>query len=352
MRIALLAPPYLPVPPIGYGGTEKIVHLLAEGLVSRGHDVTLFASGDSTTKARLISYYPQSLGNSGLTKSDALEPLLQYEDCYKRASEFDIIHSHGQYYSLFGARNRGTPVVFTWHGSFYTGEVPEEKRATLRAFKDLPIVSISNNQRLGLPELNFIGTVYNSLDISAYPYVENPTGDYLLWIGRMSPKKGALEAIEVARALGMRLQMAAAIDPIDASYFEKEIKPKIDGTQVVFHGELNHYTLMTLYGNARAVLYPISWHEPFGLVMIESMACGTPVVAFNIGSAPEVVDDGVTGFVVAPSAGIPALIHATKRIGEIDRSACRNRVEKHFNTDRMVEGYESMYRKVIERPHL
>lgn len=347
MRIALLAPPYLPVPPKAYGGTEKIVSLLAEGLVARGHDVTLFASGDSITKAKLVSTYPVAIGNSGLNKSDALAPLLQYEDCYRRAKEFDIIHSHGQYYSLFGARDVGTPVVFTWHGSFYPGEVPEEKRNTLNVFKDLPIVSISNNQRLALPNLNYIGTVYNSLDAAEYPYIETPTGDYLLWIGRMSPKKGALEAIEVAKKVGMRLQMAAAIDPIDAPYFEKEIKPLIDGTNVVFHGEMTHQILMALYGNAKAVLYPISWHEPFGLVMIESMACGTPVVAYNVGSVPEVVDDGVTGFVISPTAGVDGLVGAVGRIGDIDRHACRQRVEKQYHKDRMVKDYEEIYKKLI-----
>ncbi len=347
MRIALLAPPYLPVPPKAYGGTEKIVSLLAEGLVRRGHDVTLFAAGDSITKARLVSTFPQSLGNSGLKKSDALEPLLQYEACYRRAKEFDIIHSHGQYYSLFGARNLGTPVVFTWHGSFYSGEVPEEKRDTLRAFADLSFVSISNNQRLALPNLHYVGTVYNSLDIAEYPFVETPTGDYLLWIGRMSPKKGALEAIEVAKKVGMRLQMAAAIDPIDQPYFDKEIRPLIDGVHVVFHGELTHQMLMTLYGNAKAVLYPISWHEPFGLVMIESMACGTPVVAYDIGSVPEVVDDGVTGFVIDTYAGIDGLARAVSRIGEIDRAACRKRVEKLYHKDRMVADYEAVYKNVV-----
>lgn len=346
MRIALLAPPYLPVPPKGYGGTEKIVSLLAEGLVASGHDVTLFATGDSETRAKLVSYYPAALGNSGFKKGDALEPLLQYEHCYRQAEQFDIIHSHGQYLSMFGARNLGTPVVFTWHGSFYAGEVPEEKRNALRMFADLPIISISNNQRQGLPELNFLATVYNSLDISEYPFVGNPTGDYLLWIGRMSPKKGALEAIWAANKLGMRLEMAAAIDPIDAAYFESEVKPHVDGKHVIFHGEMGHKKVIELYGNARAVLYPISWHEPFGLVMIEAMASGTPVVTYDIGSAAEVVEDGVTGFVVQPTAGIDALIHAVGRVGQIDRAACRRRVEKLFVKEKMVEGYERAYEKL------
>lgn len=349
MRIALLAPPYLSVPPKAYGGTEKIVSLLAEGLVKRGHDVTLFASGDSITKAKLVSTYPAAIGNSGLLKNDSLMPLMQYEACYKRAKEFDIIHSHGQYLSLFGARNVGTPVVFTWHGSFYKEEVPEEKRATLRAFSDLPIVSISNNQRLALPALNYAATVYNGLTVDDYPYVERPTADYLLWVGRMSPKKGAMEAIAIAKKVGMRLEMAAALDPIDRPYFDKEIKPLIDGVNVIFHGELDHGTLMTLYGNAKAVLYPISWHEPFGLVMIESMACGTPVVAYNIGSVAEVIEDGVTGFVIAPSAGVAGLVHALARIHEVSRDACRQRVKKHFSQERMVADYETVYKNIVSK---
>lgn len=347
MRIAVLAPPYLSVPPKAYGGTEKIVSLLTEGLVKRGHDVTLFASGDSITKAKLSSIFPQAIGNSGFKKSDSLEPLLQYEDCYKRAHEFDVIHSHGQYLSVFGARNLKTPVVFTWHGSFYQGEVPEEKRDTLRAFKDLSFVSISNNQRLGLPELNFVGTVYNSLDIKDYPFVEHPTGDYLLWIGRMSPKKGVLEAIEVAKKVGMPIQMAAAVDPIDKPFFDTYVRPLIDGVHIIFHGELNHTLLMTLYGNAKAVLYPIFWHEPFGLVMIESMASGTPVVGYNIGSVPEVVDDGVTGYVIDTYAGIEGLVRAVGRVDLIDRKACRAHVEKRFSADRMVTDYEEVYKKIV-----
>jgi glycosyltransferase involved in cell wall biosynthesis len=232
---------------------------------------------------------------------------------------------------------------------FYTDEVPEEKRATLRAFADLPIVSISNNQRRALPDLTYAETVYNSLDIAEYPYVDHPIGDYLLWVGRMSPKKGALEAIEIATKLGIRLQMAAALDPIDQPYFDANIRPKIDGTKIVFHGELTHEMLMTLYGNAKAVLYPISWHEPFGLVMIESMACGTPVVAYNIGSVPEVVEDGVTGLVLSPGAGIQAMVDAVKRIGEIDRKSCRTWVEKHFHKDRMVADYERVYQQIVKK---
>ncbi len=345
MRIAILAPPYLPVPPPLYGGTEKIVSLLTEGLVARGHDVTLFASGDSKTTAKLSSIYPHALGNSGLTKGDTSKPLAQYHACYARASEFDMIHSHGQYLSLPEADGLKTPVVFTWHGSYYAGETTEEKRATLQKYKHLHYISISNNQRGGLPELNYVATVYNALDIREYVFVQRPS-DYLLWIGRVSPKKGALDAIQAAKRLSIRLEMAAAVDPIDRPYFEESIKPHIDGEHVVFHGEIGHSALVELFGGARATLYPISWHEPFGLVMAESMSCGTPVIAYNIGSVSEIVRDGLNGFVIDSSKGVDGLVNAVKHIGSIDRSTCRKYAETHFHKDRMVTDYEAVYSKL------
>lgn len=346
MKIAVLAPPYLPVPPPLYGGTEKIVSLLTEGLVASGHDVTLFASGDSKTSAKLSSMFPTALGNSGFTKGDTSKPIAHYHACYARAHEFDIIHSHGQYLSLPEASTLNTPVVFTWHGSFYPGETTEEKREILKKYKDLHYVSISNNQRGGMPDLHYVATVYNALDIAEYTFDASP-GDYLLWVGRVNPKKGALDAIQTAKRLGIRLEMAAAIDPIDRAYFEEKIKPHIDGDQVVFHGEIGHSSLVELYGGAIATLYPISWHEPFGLVMAESMACGTPVVAYNIGSVSEIVLDSLTGFVIDPSSGVEGLVTGIKHIASIDRSQCRTHVEKHFHTTRMVSDYEAVYASLL-----
>lgn len=346
MRIAVLAPPYLPVPPPLYGGTEKIVSLLTEGLVARGHDVTLFASGDSKTSAHLSSIFLHALGNSGLNKGNTQQPLAHYHACYARAREFDIIHSHGQYLSLSEAVTLKTPVVFTWHGSFYEGETTEEKRAILRKYKELNYISISHNQRGGLPELHYVATVYNAIDVSDYTFVPTP-GDYLLWIGRVSPKKGALDAILAAKKLGIRLEMAAAIDPIDKPYFEEAITPHIDGKRVIYHGEVGHAALVELFGGALATLYPISWHEPFGLVMAESLSCGTPVIAYNIGSVPEIVRDGLTGFVIDPSAGIDGLVSSIKRIGTIDRNTCRTYAKEHFHKDRMVAEYESVYEKCL-----
>lgn len=365
MRIAILAPPYLPVPPPLYGGTEKIVSLLTEGLVANGHDVTLFASGDSKTSAKLSSIFPVALGNSGLLKSDIEKPLAHYKACYDRAAEFDVIHSHGQYMSLSGAVGIQTPVVFTWHGSFYKGETPEEKRAMLQKYPLFNYISISFNQRGGMEDLHYVATVYNALDTAEYIFVPQATKEYLLWIGRMSPKKGAYEAILAAKKAGIRLEMAAAIDPIDRVYFEEKIKPLIDGKAVVYHGEIGHEALGELYGGAMATLYPISWHEPFGLVMTESMACGTPVIAYNIGSVSEIVRDGVTGYIVKEKSnesnksyktnksnlvikqtGITGLIEAISRIGEIDRNVCRKHVEDHFSKERMVSEYEEVYKKL------
>lgn len=352
MKIAMLAPPYLPVPPPKYGGTEKIVSLLTEGLVLRGHDVTLFASGDSKTTAKLSALYPKAVGNSGFKKTDHGISLAQYRDCYARASEFDIIHSHGQYDSLADAKGLKTPVVFTWHGSFYPGENTEAKRALLKTYKDYNYVSISDNQRGGIPELHYVATVYNAIDIRQYSFdhkgQNTQTRDpYLLWVGRVSPKKGALEAIDVAAKAGMRLEIAAAIDPIDRAYFDAQILPRIDGKQVIFHGEIGHEALVELYGGAYATLYPISWHEPFGLVMAESMACGTPVIAFRAGSVPELVKNGLNGFVIDVDDGIDGMVEAVSRIQEIDRMTCRAYAEKHFHKDRMVDEYAAVYETLI-----
>ena len=347
MKIALLAPPYLSVPPKAYGGTEKIVSLLAEGLVDLGHDVTLFASGDSQTRAKLISIFPEELGNSGLSKSNPLMPMLHFRECFLRAGEFDLIHNHAQYMPMFFSEYVKTPVVHTMHGSFYPGEVPEEKRQVLMAFKKQPFISISNNQRKGLPDLKFVGTVYNGLDLGEYTYNEKPRGEYLLWVGRITEKKGPGQAIEVANKLGKPLIIAAAIDPLDQPYFNREIKPQIDGKKITFIGELSQKTLDDLYGNAYCTLFPISWHEPFGLVMIESMACGTPVVAYNIGSVAEVIENNKTGFVVERGSGIEGMIHAVREIDRIQRGDCRSRGSEKFSKEAMVEGYEKVYKMLI-----
>lgn len=349
MKIALLAPPYLSVPPKAYGGTEKIVSLLADGLVARGHDVSLFATGDSQTRAKLHSIFPTELGNSGLAKTSDLLPLIHYRECLMKAGEFDLVHNHAQYLPMFMADFVDTPVVHTMHGSFFEGEVPEEKRKTLEVFKKQFFVSISNNQRQGFSQLNYVATVYNGLDVDEYTYVEKPRGDYLLWIGRIAGKKGPLEAIEVAKRIGRPIVLAAAVDPIDMPFFEAEVKPRIDGKKVSFIGEISHKSLDSLYGNAYCTLFPISWHEPFGLVMIESMVTGTPVVAFNMGSVPEVINNGKTGFVVDQDLGVDGLVHAVSKINKIQRGECRERVFQLFSKEKMIEGYEEVYKKILKK---
>lgn len=346
MKIAILAPPYLPIPPNGYGGVERVVYLLTEGLVKKGHDVTLFAPGDSKVSAKLFSTFPKSIGNSGELKNKPFYPLLQYVDCFKRASEFDIIHNHAEHLAMFLAELVTTPVVHTIHSTLIDGETLPEKRLVWERFKKHHFVSISDNQREGMKDLNYAGTVYNGIDISGYKYIENPRGDYLLWVGRITPKKGPLEAIVASGKAGMKLVMAATIDPIEQKYYEEVIRPKIDGDKVEFVGELHGDSLSTLYGNAYATLVPISWHEPFGLVMVESMACGTPVVAYDIGSAREVVRDGHTGFVVKDQL---EMVEAVERVRTLKRFDCLKRVEEKFTAERMVSGYEAVYRKILNK---
>lgn len=357
MRIAQLAPPWLSVPPLAYGGTEIIVHLLTEGLVKKGHEVTLFASGDSKTSARLSFVFKTALGNSGYNKKEPLHPLLHYIECFDRAKEFDIIHNHAQYYAMFLAHLVKTPVLHTIHGSYSPEYTPEEKIHTLQRFKDHKFISISNSQRSDLPELNYIATVYNGVDLSKFTFSQE-LGKYLLWIGRITSKKGPVEAIHAARRLNMELRIVAAVDPSEEEYFVKEVKPLIDGKLVTFEGEVDNAKKIYYYQHALATLFPIEWEEPFGLVMIESLACGTPVVAYNHGSVPEVIKDGKTGFVVnskngkagdfiIKETGVDGLVEGVKRITQINRDECRKHVENNFSMDRMVDGYEAVYKQVL-----
>lgn len=349
MKIALLSPPYLSVPPKKYGGTEKIISLLADGLVDEGHDVTLFATGDSQSRAKLVSVFPEELGNSGLKKDDGLLPLIHYTECFRQQERFNIIHNHGQYLAMFLAEYSKIPVVHTIHGSYYPGEIPEEKRKVLQTFKNHAFISISDNQRGGMSDLNFVATVYNGIDVSQFKYTEKPRGDYLLWVGRIIAKKGPLAAIETAKKTNIPLVIAAAIDPADLPYYEKEIKPHIDGKFISYIGEINHHTTEELYGNALCTLFPVTWHEPFGLVMVESMACGTPVVAYNIGSVPEIVVNGKTGFIVEIESGAEGLSHAVREIGSIQRGDCRAHVLEQFTKEKMVKGYEKAYQQILNK---
>ncbi|MBI2031781.1 MAG: glycosyltransferase family 4 protein [Candidatus Levybacteria bacterium] len=365
MKIAQLAPPWLSVPPSGYGGTELIVYYLTQGLVKRGHDVTLFASGDSKTDAKLFSIYPKSIGNNGELKNQPLSPMLHYIECFERASEFDIIHNHAQYYAMFLADLVKTPVVHTIHGSFSKEDVPQEdKRQTLMKFKNHNFISISDSQRRGLMNLNYIATVYNGIDPSEFQY-SGEKGKYLCWMGRITQKKGPQEALEIARILKIKLKMAGAVDPVEKEYCDNVLYPLIEELRkenlIEYKEEIKRDEKADLYKDALCTLYPIHWEEPFGLVMAESMVCGTPVVAYNRGSVPELLRDGLTGFIIEPEdfegeskwiikkKGIEGLVEAIKRINEIDRKKCHEHVENNFTVGKMVDGYEKVYNQLINK---
>lgn len=352
MNIALLSGPWIAVPPEGYGGIEVVVSHLAEGLVKRGHDVTVFATGDSHTSAHLSYYFDTARGNDWDVKENPYTLLFHLHEFFDvvRKKHVDIIHNHAQYIPQFFLDLQDTPFVHTLHGAFYEDLVApsgyiSEKRDVLKRFKSQPYVSISNKQREGMNDLNYIQTVYNGVDISHYSFTKQPS-NYLAWLGRITPNKGVDTAIHVAKKAGIPLKISAVVDETDREYFEKTIQPLLD-KDVEFIGQLKTGEEKSAFlGNAVATLFPIRWHEPFGLVMAESMACGTPVVGFNKGSVPEVVVHGKTGYVVETEDD---MVEAVGKIDAIDRQTCRNHVEKHFSVDAMVDGYVEVYEKVIAK---
>lgn len=340
MKIAQIAPLWERVPPPAYGGIELVVGLLTDELVARGHEVTLFASGDSITSAKLESVHPQALRLDASIKECGIYEMLQLAQVYERAGEFDLIHSHMGCAALPYGKLTKTPTVHTLHGIF----TPDNEKMFAYA-KAQPYVSISNAQREERLGLNHVATVYNSIDVSSYhffPTADEPT--YLAFLGRISPEKGPHHAIEIAKATGIPLKMAGKVDPVDVEYFEREIKPQIDGTQIQFLGEADHFMKNELMGRAMATLFPITWREPFGLVTIESMASGTPVIAMNLGSVPEIVADGVSGYICN---NVAECIATVTKIPQIDRAACRKYVEHRFGVEQMTTGYEAVYQQVL-----
>jgi glycosyltransferase involved in cell wall biosynthesis len=340
MKIAQIAPLWERVPPPAYGGIELIVGLLTDELVARGHEVTLFASGDSITSAKLESIHPQALRLDSTIKEYGIYEMLQLAQVYERAGEFDLIHSHMGCGALPYSKLTQTPTVHTLHGIF----TPDNEKMFVHA-KAQPYVSISNAQREDRLGLNHVATVYNSIDVSAhhfFPVASEPA--YLAFLGRMSAEKGPHQAIEIAKATGIPLKMAGKVDPVDVEYFESQIKPHIDGVQIQFLGEADHFIKNDLMGRAIATLFPITWREPFGLVMIESMAAGTPVIAMNLGSVPEVVADGVSGFICNT---VDECIAAVAKIPQLSRSACREYVAHRFGVEQMAAGYEAVYRQIL-----
>ncbi|MGC8713149.1 MAG: glycosyltransferase family 4 protein [Leptodesmis sp.] len=340
MRIAQIAPLWERVPPTTYGGTELVVGLLTEELVRRGHEVTLFASGDSITKATLESVHPKALRLDKSVKEAAIYEMLQLTRVYERAKDFDIIHSHMGCAALPYARLVKTPTVHTLHGIF----TPDNEKLFTYA-RQQPFISISHDQREPRLGLNYAATVYNGIDTSAYRFYPKPSDPpYLAFLGRLSPEKGTHLAIEIAKRSGWTLKIAGKIDAVDVEYYETEIKPHIDGEQIQYLGEANHVQKNILLGNAVATLFPITWREPFGLVMIESMVSGTPVIAMKLGSTSEVIAHEQTGFLCS---SVEECLQALQRIPEIDRAKCRQHVEENFSVQRMTDGYEAVYQQVL-----
>lgn len=340
MRIAQVAPLWERVPPPAYGGIELVVGLLTDELVRRGHEVTLFASGDSITLAQLESVHPQALRLDTTVKECGIYEMLQLSRVYERASEFDIIHSHMGCAALPYANLVKTPTIHTLHGIF----TPDNEKLFMHA-RHQPYVSISDAQREPRLNLNCVATVYNGIDLSTYEFYPEPQDPpYLAFLGRISPEKGTHLAIEIAKRAGWHLKMAGKVDVVDVEYFEEKIKPLIDGKQIQYLGEANHAQKSALMGGAVATLFPITWREPFGLVMVESMAAGTPVIAMELGSTSEVIAHGKTGFLCH---SVEECVAAIDKVDQLDRYTCREHVQNHFSVQRMTDGYEAAYRNVL-----
>jgi glycosyltransferase involved in cell wall biosynthesis len=340
LRIAQVAPLYESVPPKLYGGTERVVAYLAEELVRRGHDVTLFAASDSTVKVPLAVGVPQSLRLSGL---DHLAPsfhLPMLSQVYDHADRFDIIHSHLEYWSFPLARLVSVPSLSTMHGRLDLNELAP----IYRHYRDLPVVSISNEQRRPLPEMNWVGTVYHGLPRNLLRFNSGP-GSYLAFLGRISPEKRPDLAIEVARRSGMPLKIAAKVDRVDREYFESVVKPLLSTPGVEFIGEINDAQKSEFLGGALALLFTVDWPEPFGLVMIEALACGTPVIARPCGSVPEVLRDGVTGLM---ASSVDDLVGAVAKVRNISRRTCRKEFKTRFTAEVMAADYERIYYQLID----
>ncbi|MGI5827779.1 MAG: glycosyltransferase family 4 protein [Patescibacteria group bacterium] len=341
MRIAQIAPLAESVPPKKYGGTERVVAALTEGLVLRGHDVTLFASGDSEAKAKLFATYPKHL-REAMPKDSVrrtMATLSHLGVAYAHQEEFDIIHDHTGFYGNAFAYSAQTPTLVTMHGAF-TKENIELFESLSRAY----LVTISHRQRQLAPHLNHIATIYNGLNFDNYPFSDTHEG-YLLYVGRISQEKGTRYTVEVARRLNMRLIIAAKLDnPKDRRYFKRYVKPYISD-KIQWVGEVTEEERNKLYANALCLLHPVTWPEPFGLTLIEAMACGCPVIAFNQGSIPEIIQDRRTGYIVG---NVDEMAARVKLISEISREECKNHARNNFNADRMVEAYESLYSTLLQ----
>jgi glycosyltransferase involved in cell wall biosynthesis len=340
MKIAQVAPLIESVPPRLYGGTERVVSYLTEELVRQGHEVTLFASGDSQTQARLVASVPQALRLDPEVKDSLPYAILQLEHVRKRLDEFDVVHFHSDYIHFPLVRSLAADrTMTTMHGRLDL----RDYQALFAEFGDVPLVSISNHQRTPVPGANWFGTVYHGLRASFCPFQRQPRGDYFAFLGRISPEKRPDRAIEIATGAGVRLKIAAKVDVTDEPYFRSHVQPLLSQPHVEFIGEITEHEKPAFLGNARALLFPIDWPEPFGLVVIESMSCGTPVIAWRSGSVPEVVDHGVTGWIVD---SIESAVDAVRRVPQLDRHAVRARFDQRFSAERMARDYLKLYQKI------
>jgi glycosyltransferase involved in cell wall biosynthesis len=339
MRIAQIAPLHEAVPPKLYGGTERVVSFLTEELVALGHDVTLFASGDSITSAKLESCWPRALRLDPAIRDTVAPHMLLLERVLRMSDQFDMMHFHIDYYPFSLFSRQKTPWLTTMHGRLDVDEL----QPIFDTFSNVPLVSISKSQRRPLTQANFVATVLHGLPehlLTPQPV----TPSYLAFLGRIAPEKGPDKAIRIARRCGIPLKIAAKVDKADQEYFDTVIKPMLQGPGVEMIGEINESQKPAFLSNAHALLMPIDWPEPFGLVMIEAMACGTPVIAINRGSVPEVIDDGISGFIVEDEIGA---VGAVERLGQLSRARVRQQFEKRFTARRMAEDYLAVYRSMI-----
>lgn len=338
MKVAQLAPLFEAVPPVLYGGTERVVYWLTEALVKKGVDVTLFASGDSRTSAHLLPMCEKALRLDGRVKDALAFHCVMVEELFRRQHEFDLVHAHIDYAPFQRFRQMTLASLTTMHARVDSLEM----KAIFHEFKEQNMVSISRSQKAYRPEANWVGTVYHGLPADLYKFQAH-ADDYLLFLGRICPEKRLDLAIEIAGRAGMHLKVAAKVDAADAQYFEKNIKHLLDLPWVEYLGEATDRKKNELLGNARALLFPIDWPEPFGLVMIEAMACGTPVIAFRRGSVPEIIEPGINGFICDD---IDSAVEATRKLSLISRESCRERFEQRYTAEHMAENYLAIYNRL------
>jgi glycosyltransferase involved in cell wall biosynthesis len=341
MKIAQVAPLYESVPPMLYGGTERVVHYLTEELVDLGHEVTLFASGDSRSSAKLIANVPQALRLNKACEDYLAPHIVQLMEVMERADEFDFIHFHTDFLHFPFTQNLSTPLATTLHGKLNIAEL----QPLYNKFPDQPVISISDNQRQPLPQANWVSTVYHGLPLSLHKEGTGEEG-YLAFLGRVSPEKGLDKAINVAKAAGIKLKIAAKVDKADQDYYEEKIKPLLDDPLIEFVGEINEKQKTDFLGNALAMLFLINWNEPFGIVMIEAMACGTPIIALPCGSVPEIIENGKSGLIVPNEE---AAIEAVKKVTALDRKQVRACFEERFSSRRMALNYLVVYQRLRQQ---